>query len=509
MKISSYFYKTNTILIIDNQKVTKYTKLKKNKLITLLSTFSKKEMTRFLEFVQSPYFNKRKDVVYLIQYLHNIYPNFTPKKCEQKKVFQHIYPTKTYNQSLLALIFTYTFRLVKFFLSIEVYTTQSQGQSLNLLKAIHQKGQVSLYQKEFKKALEALEALPYRNNSFYQKKYEFSKIAELDNQFYSWQGLTGDRLIKVHSLDYFHIGEKLKTACELKVRSNILQSPFDSSLLTSIIAIIEKNWANYKTIPSIIVYYHLYNMLVKEDTKHYYKALPIIEENNVFFPRVELQEIYTYIQNYCIKQINKNNGVFMQELLNIYKIQLDNHLLHDEYGQLSEWHYKNIVTLCLRLEAIDWVDEFIEKYKEDLQAESQENAYRFNRAAFNYHNGAYESVLNLLLNVDYTNIQYGLGARWLLLRTYYELEEKDAFLSLCDSFRIYLQRNQLISNFKKEGNEQAIRFVRKLFQLKLTSRYQEQQKTTKECTKLKQELAETKAIFNRKWLENKLQSIAE
>lgn len=478
--------------------------MKKNKLITLLSTFSKKEMTRFLEFVQSPYFNKRTDIIHLIQYLHKVHPNFTQKKCDQKKIFQQVYPNKPFIQSVLALIFTYTFRLAKKFLSIEIYNTQSQKQSLNLLQAIHQKGQVGLYQKQFKHAQDTLEALPYRNGAFYQKKYEFSKVAELDNQFQDWQNLTGERLIKVQSLDYFYIGEKLKTACELKVRSGILQSPFNSSLLTSVIATIENNWANYQTIPSIVVYYHLYNLLIKEEAEYFDKALPIIQQNSLFFPRTELQEIYTYIQNYCIKQINKNKGEFMQELLNIYKIQLDRRLLHDEQGQLSEWHYKNIVTLGLRLEAVDWVNEFIENYKNDLQAKSQENAYRFNRAAFDYHTGAYESVLELLSNVEYNNIQYNLGARWLLLRTYYELEEQDAFFSLCDAFRIYLQRNQLISHFKKDGNDQAIRFVRKLFQLKLSSPYQEKKKTAREWHKLKQELQETEAIFNRKWLEKKL-----
>ncbi len=478
--------------------------MKKNKLITLLSTFSKKEMTRFGEFVQSPYFNKRIDVINLVQYLHNIYPNFTEKKCAQKKIFQEIYPTKIYNHSPLSLVFTYTFRLAKKFLNTEVYNTQPQVQSLNLLQAIHQKKQVPLYQKQFKKAQKTLEALPYRNNSFYQYQYEFTKIAELENQFNSWQGLTGNQLINVHSLDYFYISEKLRTACELKVRSEILQSPFNSPLLAPIIVAVQKDWKSYQKIPSIVVYYHLYNMLVEEDTKYYYKVLPIIEQHNTFFPRIELQEIYTYIQNYCIKQINKNKEEFMQELLNIYKIQLNRRFLHDAHGQLSEWHYKNIVTLGLRLEAVEWVNKFIESYKKDLQIECRANAYRFNRAAFDYHTGAYESVLKLLLNVEHSNVQYSLGTRWLLLRTYYELEEKDAFFSLCDSFRIYLQRHQLISDFKKKGNKQAIRFIRKLFQLKLTGSYKEPIKTTKKWLKLKQEIKDTKVLFNRKWLENKL-----
>jgi len=65
--------------------------------------------------------------------------------------------TKIYNHSPLSLVFTYTFRLAKKFLNTEVYNTQPQVQSLNLLQAIHQKKQVPLYQKQFKKAQKTLE----------------------------------------------------------------------------------------------------------------------------------------------------------------------------------------------------------------------------------------------------------------------------------------------------------------------------------------------------------------
>lgn len=139
-----------------------------------------------------------------------------------------------------------------------------------------------------------------------------------------------------------------------------------------------------------------------------------------------------------------------------------------------------------------------------MSLESRENAYRFNRAAYAYDIGDYDKVLELLLKVEYTNIQYSLGARWLLLRTYYELEEGIAFFALCDSFRLFLQRNQLIAEFKKEGHEQAIRLVKKVFQLKLEAPYQKKEKNQREIIRLKEEISTTTTVFNRGWLERKV-----
>lgn len=42
--------------------------MKDSKLISLFSTFEKKEWRRFREFLESPYFNKRKDIVKLRLY---------------------------------------------------------------------------------------------------------------------------------------------------------------------------------------------------------------------------------------------------------------------------------------------------------------------------------------------------------------------------------------------------------------------------------------------------------
>ena len=52
-----------------------------NKLIRLISSVSRKEMTRFREMAASPYFNKHQDTLGLVCYLSEIYPRFDEETC--------------------------------------------------------------------------------------------------------------------------------------------------------------------------------------------------------------------------------------------------------------------------------------------------------------------------------------------------------------------------------------------------------------------------------------------
>jgi len=438
----------------------------KNSLIQLLKTFSKKEMTRFYEFVQSPYHNKHQEVQALVGYLHKIYPQFTPKKCHRTKVFKVLFPKQAHDQANLALLFTYAFRLAKEFLAVEQYKAQEESQNLHLLTALRQKDQSVIYEKQVKQTQKSLNNSQFKGSPFYWEQYALAKETDLYFEPRSRNASLVGIQEKQAFLDYFYLSEKLKDACELEVRRQILRVESEVQFIDPILTTLQKDWQRYKNIPPIAVYYHLYRLITEEDTEQYYQALPIIEQNSRFFPTQELKDIYTYIQNYCIKKINQSDTLFMEELLKIYKIQLER--------------------------------------ETSLPTESRENAYRYNRAAYAYEEGDYDKVLSLLLQVEYTNIQYSLSARWLLLRTYYELAESIAFFALCDSFRLYLQRNQLIAAFKKKGHEQGIRLVKKAFQLKLDKPYQKKEKTAKELAKLRQEIMDTDTVFNRGWLVGKI-----
>ncbi|MEL6843711.1 MAG: hypothetical protein AAFP02_10910, partial [Bacteroidota bacterium] len=112
--------------------------MEKNKLIIALSVFSRKEMTRFKEFAHSPYYNKHRELGLLVDYLEGIYPKFTVKNCDRQRIYQAIYPQQKHHQKQLALLFTYAWRLLEQFLSVDQQRSSVFPQRMGLLRAFRQ-----------------------------------------------------------------------------------------------------------------------------------------------------------------------------------------------------------------------------------------------------------------------------------------------------------------------------------------------------------------------------------
>ena len=90
------------------------------------------------------------------------------------------------------------------------------------------------------------------------------------------------------------------------------------------------------------------------------------------------------------------------------------------------------------------------------------------------------------MKVEYKDLRYIAGAKALLLRTYYDMEEYEAFLALANSFNQYLKRNKLYSNSRRRGFSNLIKFARQAFQLKMELDFLNDEKQISELKKLKQ-----------------------
>ena len=139
----------------------------------------------------------------------------------------------------------------------------------------------------------------------------------------------------------------------------------------------------------------------------------------------------------------------------------------------------------------------------------RENAWIFNKAAWHYAVGQLSEVVDLLNRVEYTDIRYNLGAKALLVRTWFDLGEEEALLSLIDSFRQYLHRNQLINDYRAQGFRNLLRLTRRALLIKSEMPFQEKNATQRDLNRLEKSIQEEANVINKKWLQAKLQLLRE
>jgi len=72
--------------------------MKKSKLLSYLSTFSKDEFKSFEAFIASPYFNTKPDLITFFGLLKKAAPDFKEKKVEKTIIYKALYPSKLFDE---------------------------------------------------------------------------------------------------------------------------------------------------------------------------------------------------------------------------------------------------------------------------------------------------------------------------------------------------------------------------------------------------------------------------
>lgn len=479
-----------------------------NKLIQFLSDFHRKEMTRFRELCFSPYFNKHDRVRGLVAYLSEIFPNFDERNCDRYLLFEKLFPTERFDQGKLSLVFTYTQKCLEQFLIQEQLQNEPEQQKILFLRKLILQRAYPTFEKNLHKQEKSHHQLPFRNANYYFQAYQLAKQADDYYNLIDRRRVDDSLEEKQKNLNLFFLLEKLKDACETKVRQNIMKVDFQDYWMELVLKEITTRPADFAEYPSVMLYFQLHQMLDDQsDTQRYYEALSTLEGRTHLFPREELAHIYIYFMNYCISRINKGDSNFLEEVFKLYKAQLAEDLLYDD-GKLSEWDYKNIVTTAIRLGELSWVHPFIEEYKDRLPAAARENAYRFNLAAYYYARGTYGKVLELLTQVEYSDLRYNLSAKTLLLRTYYDLEEYEPLAALSEAFVQSLMRNKLLSDSRRTGFHHLFKFTKKLANLRQKIGFTANEKLLKEFDKIGRDISQTDLLYNRDWLVEKREELS-
>ena len=142
-----------------------------------------------------------------------------------------------------------------------------------------------------------------------------------------------------------------------------------------------------------------------------------------------------------------------------------------------------------------WAREFIEEYKSLLRKEERENAYTYNLAHWHFHNGEYSKTLALFQQVEFTDVYYQLDTRSILLKTYFEQDDDEAFFYHASAFRTYIRRNKLVSDYQRAAYRNFIKYAGQLLRANgnLTK-----------ISAIKKELEEKKQVADIGWLLQKI-----
>lgn len=469
----------------------------------LLKKLSTRERTKFQEYIASPFFNKNEKIRQLGQLLLDFAPNFSTAQIDKKVIYQKIYGKKlTYNELRLNNLISDLVHLLYDYLAyLQLEARETQKKAL-LLEALQERGLYQQITRQSRRYQKMQEKQPYRSQTYFWDAYQLHDELDRLSLSIGKRGYDVNLQLKNDMLDTFYTCNKLSIACDMTSRNTVVNAAYHCHFLEEVIAECEAR-PSLRDQPAIQVYYKTLEMLrQQEEPLHYYELKALLDQHWQLFPARELRILYHYALNYGVKKINSGQRQFYREILELYKILLNKKIIFKE-GYLTQWTYINIVTAGIRLKEFNWTERFIHNYRASLQPREQHNVYTYNLASLYYAKRDYKSALQLLHDVEFTDAFYHLSAKIIQLKSYYDLEETEAFFSLAEATRIYLTRNRQLSDYQKGSNANFLKLATRLLQLRLKASTLPKSEKEQQTQRIQQQL-ESKNIANKGWLQEAL-----
>lgn len=471
-----------------------------SKTVQILATFSQKELDSFAEFATSPFFNRNKKVLPLLTYFQKIFPNPKEEALNKVVVFKNAYPEKSFDAAYLRKQSSFLYQLLRKFLIQLEQSIPVFEQEFALLKQLEKRNLTAIFQLQ-NQALNNLiekQATDQGSHFFYQR-YQLAN--EADAFFGRQQKRRFDRALqlKIDSFDVYYLIEKLKGSCEMLNRKKIVEGGYQLNFIDAIVDFLDsKN--DISQIPIIKIYLQILKTLRDEaEESHFEKLANLLNIHQLDFSKKEAVAMYRYAQNYCIRRINQGNTAYFRKLFELFQTQLI-HQINLPNGMLSPDDYKNIVTVGLRLKEFKWVKIFIFDYKKTLQINLRDNVFNYNLATYYYGIQDYDSAIQLLNTVRFTDIFYEISGKIILAKTYFIKEEVEALFYLIDAFKLNLKRNkEVAANYKMSITNFLIQ-LKKVTKLKAEEGYMTRNKFREKLVKLEVRLNVVEPIVDRNWL---------
>jgi hypothetical protein len=458
-----------------------------------------RERERLRQFVRSPYFNRHAATSKLLDFILKELSKTKPKM-EEARAQDAVKGTGTdqkINDLLSALM-----KLINRFLAVEQLQSEAFREEVLTLKRTKELHRYKLLDNRGKRLDTKVAKHKYRDADTHLAAYEWKNINGY-RQGETNRTDTREMQAMLNHLDRFYLVEKLRHACQLTANMMMLSTHYDLLFLEPILEYLnsgegQKLRESGKE-PSIDAYYHILMSLREPEDKSYYeRMLYYLDDGFKNLPLRHQKDIYIFASNYCIARVRKESG-YLKELMNLYRRVLENGIIYEK-DEISEFDYKNIVTLGSATKEFDWTERFIEDNRDRLPAAKRDNAYALNKARFLYSLGRLEGAAQLLATVTDSDVVYHLARVILEVRIAYDQQDQEYALNLLETFRLYVRRNRKMSTKDKRSYINYTRFTKSLVNLKHQKDFMAKEAYSKKVGTLNTTVGEVEFLVERTWL---------
>ena len=452
----------------------------KSSLLEIIRTFSKQELIKFEDFVRSPFYNKKENVVKLFLQLKNCAPDFPEEKLSKEKVWETLFPGKIYNYGIMKNIIFDLNKLAEEFITTLRFNTDEYKRNEYLLDALFDR--------------ELLKIFLNKHNSFDKEPdldYLNANNLEIDDYLHYMSKIYHLKLHYHHQFDINFKIENLQFSCDSYQVSYFLMVLFASYLnaevnqrernfdpgrnpatkvldlispgLEMIVELISANTglnSHY-----IKIYYFTYLAFRDKTASRYLDLKKIVFENLNILPKIHQQSVhYGLIMTLFKTKDNKLNN--SEEVIEILDSLIENNIMTSLRNDIIPIHIFHLyLGACFAIGDAVRIERFGSRFISKLDDKQIEDSKTYLNFMNSFFNKDFMQALNSisLLDIPYSGHKNTL--KKLKTMCIYEIGDYEMFLNEFDSLKHYIKNNNIGDVVKSKFNKH-FSAIKRLFNLK-------------------------------------------
>lgn len=444
--------------------------MKETKLSEILQKLTKIEFRNLEEFLLSPFFNKNQNILKLYYILKDNFHLLSSGMLGQEDIFKKIFPKEKFDDVKSRKLLSNFTKLVEQYLVILEIENGKVNSDIILLN--------SFKDRNITKSFESLKQIILKQKTLgikMNKKY----YRDMVDLYKAMLGYHADSI----SPEYEMLITKLEEAQNYKFIISKLNINYLSTyvknnsnknfnqrnwLFEEVTKFVEKNKPEIKDEhPVVYLHYLNYKMTTEENPDNAYGEMKeFIEKHIDQLDNESIRFFLMNMNNYCVKLYWNGSNDALQDILRINSFLDDKDILFIN-KKVNANNFLTVVNLSLKLNAVQWVENFLNKHKDRLPEELKESTIFLTLARILFAKKEFDKSLYALGKVRYINYFYYINSKLLLCKLYYELNYLKEISTIIESMKQFQKRNENIPNAMNKALNNFITYLKKLVRMKM------------------------------------------
>ncbi len=414
--------------------------MQKTRLVQFLQSLNHAEIKGFRDFLNSPSFNKNKQVIHLFELIIIYHPAFANNELKEESLFSKIFTDEKFDYFKMKNLSSDLLALGKEFLAFLNFKKNKDTSELYILRESKSRNLDLIFENTYKQADKRNLKSAVRDENFLY--HRMNLINEL----------IGFNAPKNPSINLQLLQDKLDLFADYSITMllrfyNVMlhdevqfNHKYDLKMFDVVMDYVQNNLKHDN--PTKLVYYHIIKLELVKSDENFFKLNELRKKYKNELSAVDNYMTFLRLDSYCANAYNEFSRTDLMYEQYLLTKECDMNLF-PELGKILYPDFLYSVKIAARVGEFDFALQYIEKYKHNL-SEEKKNTLDFCHAYIAYKQGRLDEALELLSKTGFTNFIMKIQVRLLLLQLSYERDYSDQALAMIDSFRHYVSRENLL-----------------------------------------------------------------